>query len=295
MNLSNDIISITASEHGAELQSIVKDGKEYIWQADPAYWARRAPVLFPIVGRLWENCYRYMGKTYTMPQHGFARDMDFEIHRKTEQSLQFRLIDTPKTYEMYPFHFALTVTYTIKANTIKVQLRVDNTDEKMMYFQVGSHPGFYLPMFNSCIMERGNLLLYKSRGASYKAIDEVTISKLGPNGCLALEKKRQKLSKGLFQLNKTTFDQDALILENSQVQKVSILNLENKPVVSLRFGTPVLGIWSPAKKDAPFVCIEPWYGRCDSENYHGTFEEKKWMNRLSPNGHFTTSYMIDVE
>ena len=115
---------------------------ERMWDANPAFWGRTAPILFPIVGALKDNSYQYEGETYSMSQHGFARDMEFTLTEQTEESLQFVLSDNSETYENYPFHFQLTVSYEIFESYINIGWKVLNTDEKKMYFQIGGHPAF---------------------------------------------------------------------------------------------------------------------------------------------------------
>lgn len=101
--ISNSVLTVGVSEHGAELQSIQKNGKEYLWQGDTRFWGRRSPVLFPIVGRVWEDTYRYAGNSYRMGQHGFARDMDFKVTYKGEDGIVYWLESTPETLGKYPF------------------------------------------------------------------------------------------------------------------------------------------------------------------------------------------------
>ena len=90
--LSNDKITLQISEAGAELTSIVANETEYLWQADPAFWKRHSPVLFPIVGSVWENEYRNEGIPYTLTQHGFARDMEFTLISEKEDEVRYRLV-----------------------------------------------------------------------------------------------------------------------------------------------------------------------------------------------------------
>ena len=136
--IKNNKLTVTVSKHGAELQSI-KDanGKEYLWQADPKFWDRHSPILFPIVCGLWEDKYRVNGKEYKLGRHGFARDTDFKLIAQGDNQLVYGLNDSAETFKDYPFHFNLAVSYKIVENKIKVVWHVENTDNKEIYFQIG--------------------------------------------------------------------------------------------------------------------------------------------------------------
>ncbi|MDQ3290846.1 MAG: aldose 1-epimerase family protein, partial [Bacteroidota bacterium] len=142
--LQNDTFQIGVQEHGAELCSFknTQTNLEYIWQADPAIWARHAPVLFPIVGKLKDNQYTYKGKSYTLPQHGFARDHAFTLESKTENSLTFLLQQSEASLNNYPFDFRLFISYRLEENALTVAYRVENPSDKNLYFSLGAHPGF---------------------------------------------------------------------------------------------------------------------------------------------------------
>ena len=144
--IKNNKLTVTVSKHGAELQSI-KDanGKEYLWQADPKFWDRHSPILFPIVCGLWEDKYRVNGKEYKLGRHGFARDTDFKLIAQGDNQLVYGLNDSAETFKDYPFHFNLAVSYKIVENKIKVVWHVENTDNKEIYFQIGGHPAFNVP------------------------------------------------------------------------------------------------------------------------------------------------------
>lgn len=286
--LSNSQLSIQISSHGAELCSISCEGKEYLWQADPAYWKRHSPVLFPIVGSLWENRYRHEGQTFELTQHGFARDMDFELISESADEVCYRLTDNEETHLKYPFSFSLEIGYRILGRQIEVIWRVKNTDERTMHFQIGAHPAFYFPDYNASNPHRGYLGFDRSDGLHYILISE--------KGCVAADKSYPlALSDGLLPLDIHTFDKDALILEDSQVKEVTLYDCQRKPVLALHFDAPVVGLWSPPAKNAPFVCIEPWYGRCDRAGYTGEYQEKDWMQHLQPGEVFNGGYVIEIK
>ncbi|WP_455584402.1 aldose 1-epimerase family protein [Bacteroides sp.] len=287
--ISNSQLSIQVSPNGAELCSIVSEGKEYLWQADPAFWKRHSPVLFPIVGSVWENEYRVEGTIYNLPQHGFARDMDFELILERSDEVRYRLTDNEETRKKYPFPFCLEIGYRIQGKQIEVLWEVRNTGDEEMYFQIGAHPAFYFPGFDATSNERGYFGFDKTEELEYILISE--------KGCANPDHKYplKLTTDGLLPLDTHTFDKGALILENGQVKKVMLYNKEKKPYLSLHFTAPVVGLWSPPAKNAPFVCIEPWYGRCDRAHYTGEYKDKDWMQHLQPSEVFKGGYIIKIE
>mgnify|MGYP002535370787 FL=1 len=286
--ISNKQLTIQVSPHGAELCSIVANGKEYLWQANPAFWKRHSPVLFPIVGSVWENEYRNEGIPYTLTQHGFARDMEFTLISEKEDEVRYRLVSNEETLHKYPFPFCLEIGYRIQGKKIEVMWEVKNTGDKEMYFQIGAHPAFYWPEFDASNSERGFFRFDKENGLKYILISEKGCA--DPSTEYSLE-----LTDGLLPLDTHTFDKDALILENEQVRKVTLYNKEKLAYLSLHFNAPVVGLWSPPAKNAPFVCIEPWYGRCDRAHYTGEYKDKDWMQHLQPEEIFQGGYTIEID
>ena len=161
--LFNGRLSIEVSAHGAELCSIFSNGKEYLWQADPAFWKRHSPVLFPIVGSVWENEYRNEDTTYVLTQHGFARDMEFTLISEENDEVRYQLVSNEETLKKYPFPFRLTIGYRIREKKVDVMWEVENTGEKEMHFQIGAHPAFYYPDFDAETQERGFFGFNKKR------------------------------------------------------------------------------------------------------------------------------------
>ena len=287
--LSNSHLAIRISPHGAELCSIVCDGKEYLWQADPAYWKRHSPVLFPIVGSVWNNTYYVENRPYKLTQHGFARDMDFELVSEKADEVRYRLTDNEETHEKYPFPFCLEIGYRLKGNAVEVMWEVTNPSDGEIHFQIGAHPAFYYPGFKPEDTRRGFFGFDRKDGLEYLLVAE--------KGCVDIDKRYPlRLDKdGFLPIDTNTFDKDALILEDSQVKEVTLYDNEKRPYVTLRFDAPVVGLWSPPAKNAPFVCIEPWYGRCDRVCYVSEFKDKDWMQHLPAHGTFRGRYVIEIK
>lgn len=291
--IENQQIKIEVDSFGAELKSLKKkqsmfgENTEYMWNADPAFWKRTSPVLFPIVGSLKDKKYCYDGKTYEMSQHGFARDMEFTLEAKDATHLTFLLKETQDTIKVYPFSFALRISYVLEENTVKVVWDVTNTNDNTMYFSIGGHPAFYCP-----IQEQGVQTDYY---LDFDHKEQVVSSVIGEGGLTTGEHKEYVLADGKMKITSDLFDQDALVIENNQTGKVSLMTPEQKAYVTLTFDAPLFGVWSPTGKNAPFVCIEPWYGRCDSADFDGLLQDRTWGNELEAGKVFHTTYDICVE
>lgn len=303
--LDNVKISICVKEHGAELASLKCGGREYLWQADEKYWKRHSPVLFPIVGSVWNGEYRSGGEVYKMGQHGFARDMDFTLLSEGTDEVFFVLESSEETLKKYPYPFRLEIGYKLINNKVEVIWKVKNIGERQMSFQIGAHPAFYWPMLSDEAINAGveaqEKLLAEHGKRGYFAFeglkaDELYTSIITKAGCIGDEKAAVALDENkMLPLTTDTFAKDALVLENNQVNAVTLCSQDRKPYLTLRFSSPLVGLWSSPGKNAPFVCIEPWYGRADKADYTGTYEEKDWTQVLQPDEVFEVSYTIEVE
>lgn len=286
--LSNSELTIKVNSFGAELSSIVARGVEYLWQADPAFWKRHSPVLFPFVGSVWNGVYRHEGKEYPMGQHGFARDMEFTLVSKTDEEVRYRLQSSAETKQKYPFDFCLEIGYRLHGKKIDVIWDVWNTGSEEMHFQIGAHPAFYYPGYDRQFPQRGFFGFDRQEGLEYILVGE-------KGGACTDKHYPMQLADSLLPLDVHTFDNDALILQDSQVKEVVLYTNERKPWLAMQFDAPVVGLWSPPSKNAPFVCIEPWYGRCDRMNYQGELKDRDWMLHLNVGEHFHSVYTIEIK
>lgn len=287
--LGNDILTIEVSEHGAELQSIRKGSVEYLWQGNPEYWGRRSPVLFPIVGSVWEKRYRVAGKEYELGQHGFARDMDFKLVSQSATEVRYRLESTEATLAKYPYPFVLEIAYRLHGNKLDVIWDVTNPASEDLYFQIGAHPAFNYPDYSTESSERGFL--------SFGHVEGLECIRIKEKGCVEVDVKYplEIPADGLLPIASDTFDAiDTIMLQDSQIDQVAMYRADRTPWLKMTFDAPVVGIWSPPGKVAPFICLEPWYGRCDRAGYEGDYTEKDWVNRLSPGESFHGSYTIEI-
>lgn len=279
--LENEQLRVKVKEEGAELCSLQhkKNGLEYLWQADPAVWARHAPVLFPIVGRLKDNRYQYEGKTYTMGQHGFARDHQWELEASRPGQLVFLLKETAKSLQHYPFSFELRTIYSLEGDTLSVAYEVKNINEGEMPFSIGAHPGFRCPLQEGEAYEDYYLRFEKEESLNRQLLtDGLRNGKTSP---VPLQNGRE------LPLDTSLFKSDAIVLEGVASSWLELRSRNHAH--GLRFtmeGFPYLGIWTkPGNHE--FICLEPWHGVADkleAENIAATDIRQKEGIRILPGG-----------
>ena len=257
-----------------------------MWNANPIYWKRTSPILFPVVGSYKNKEVRYKDRLYTLPQHGFARDMEFELISIAQDEIWFGLSSSIDTLEVYPFPFRLEVGYKVKGEQVEVIWRVKNVGTNTMYFSIGGHPAFACPEKDGG--KQTDYYLY------FEGKEQIT-SRMIQNGVATDELVTYQLDGGYLQISEHLFDNDALVIENHQAQKVSLCRPDKQPYVTVTFDAPLFGIWSVPGKAAPFVCIEPWYGRCDHKDFNGTLDEREWGNVLEAGKVFEKNYQIVIE
>ncbi|WP_028402764.1 aldose 1-epimerase family protein [Ectobacillus panaciterrae] len=285
--IANEHLRICVSKIGAELTSVrsKSDDTEYIWQADPAYWKRHAPVLFPIVGRLVENTYYVNGRSYTLPQHGFARDSMFELTDETKDSLTYRLASNEDTMQIYPFQFELYITYKLEQASLHIAYEVKNCGHSDMYFSIGAHPGFRVPL-----LEGEAYTDYYLQFSEPEQLATYTLD----NGYITDEKKLLADAAEILPLSQELFADDAIILEGLNKNEISIRGRNHDKFIRVNFeGFPYVGIWSEGT-GAPFVCIEPWYGMADKAGAPGELKDKKGIQILEQSKTFAAQYTITI-
>jgi len=289
VTLKNDVLTVAISSFGAELQSIKNNrtGHEYLWHGDSRFWGRRSPLLFPIVGSLWQGEYRMDGMIYKLGQHGFARDHEFEAMTDcNENEAWFSLISSDETLALYPRRFRLEVGYSLVGERLSVMWRVHNEDEREMWFQIGAHPAFNYPDFNPNDAVHGYAAMGKKN---------LHAQFIAEKGCVGISEEAVRLdSDGLLPLTADTFARDAIILAENQVRRVSLMDKNHSPYLTLLFEAPLVGLWSP-KPEAPFMCIEPWWGRCDRVGYDKDFSKREYAQCVEPGNIFEAGYTVIID
>jgi len=283
--LENEEWVMQVQDRGAELNSVrcKATGKEYIWQADPDIWARHAPVLFPIVGRLRKDQYRIGEQVFTMRQHGFARDRDFKMLEQVPNRLRFGLTADQQTMELYPFNFILDIEYYLQDNKLSVTYSVTNQDQRPMPFSIGAHPAFNIPRVVKQQVQEYHLLFEKA---------ELLARYLLTDGLQNGQQERLMHHDQLLPLHPALFEQDAIIFKHPKSENVSLINQSTgQKIVELKMrGFPYLGIWQ--KSGAEFICIEPWYGLADSTDFGSELIHKEGIQVIDPEEVFCCSYTL---
>ncbi|MCR5834200.1 MAG: aldose 1-epimerase family protein [Selenomonadaceae bacterium] len=272
--LKNNYLQIAVSDRGAELKSITAaDGTEYLFDSNPTWWKYSSPILFPIVGKLIDNKYRVDGKEFSLPGHGFGRTSDFEFVSGSDSSLTFKLVWNDETLKVYPYKFNLEISYELKDNEIKFIWKVTNVDDKEIYFSIGAHPAFRCPIvdgenFDDCYLE-------------FNKPEKSARIPLNANGTFS-KKRIPTLDGTELNLNYDLFKGDALVFDDMKSDEVTIRSRKSDKSLTVRAKNfPYWGIWTPAQGGAPFVCIEPWHGHADDENFTGDFKDRAGTNKLA--------------
>ncbi len=288
--LSNGIIELIIDSKGAELQSIrrVASPDEYLWQGDDTYWDRRAPILFPIVGKVWNNTFIVDGKEYTMSQHGFVRDMTFEKIIDEDRHMAFCYRSDDDSRKLWPFDFELRIDYTLLRNVITVGWKVTNLSNKTMPFQIGAHPGFLYRQYNADDELHGFL--------SFDADSPLVSTEIVPGGFAGSSTFDVEIpADGLLPLTNETFACDTIVDATNRVHRITLHDKNGKPMVTVRHTMPIIALWSPCNGRAPFMCIEPWHGRCDDEGFRGEFSQRPDIENVEAGQTWETSYDIIIE
>ncbi|EAF4504161.1 aldose 1-epimerase family protein [Listeria monocytogenes serotype 4b] len=288
IKLENEVLLVEMKTAGAELTRIFhKDtGLEYLWNADSKFWGRHSPVLFPTVGRLVEDTYLVDVKPYHLGQHGFARDRDFQVVEQTEKSVRFELDADEDSLAVYPYKFKLSIIYTIEKNTVAVSYEVENTDNKRIYFSIGAHPAFNLPLTDGTTFED----YYLDFGTEENL---ETLCLEGPYRSGEIKKVVDEAARYL-PLNYDLFKNDALIFEALKQKEMTIKSDKTPHFVKVSFPEfPFVGVWT-AKAGTPFLCIEPWYGIADGAGESVELRDKAGIEHLEPEAVFASEYEITV-
>lgn len=223
-----------------------------------------------------------------MGQHGFARDMKFQLLTSKSDEIWFVLNASDETIAKYPFIFSLESGYKLEKNNIKVMWKVKNNDTKEMYFSIGAHPAFYCPINDGEEQSQCYIKTDCKNEFTYFKIAEGGVKDTSATYKITVD------NKGIFNITKNMFDDDALIVEDNQIHSLSLLDSNRNEYVKVEFDMPLCGIWSPAKKNAPFICLEPWCGRCDSKDFDGELQDREYGNKLKPSEEFESGYSITI-
>ncbi len=281
ITLQNKYLTASIYLKGAELFSLKNktSNREYIWEGNPAYWGKHSPILFPIVGTLKDNKYSYNNQSYSLPRHGFARDMEFKVISSTSEMIIFSLQSNEETKLTYPFEFELQIRYTLEKNNLNIAYKIINKSNKTMPFSIGAHPAFALPKkFSSYALE----FEFQEELNSYTLENDLLSDSI-----IKIPMKEKKLP-----LTYDLFKKDALIFKDLKSKSITILE-EQDPIVKFHFKDfKNFGIWT--KIEATFICLEPWLGYSDLVTSNGNLEDKEGIQRIPMYETFDCNFTIEI-
>ncbi|MCH5200194.1 MAG: aldose 1-epimerase family protein [Oscillospiraceae bacterium] len=278
--------SAVISTFGAELKSLILNGRELMWSGDPKYWKKTSPVLFPAVGGLRDGCTLIDGDKYALPKHGFARDNEFECTSEIGSSLIFTLSDNTETLKMFPFRFNLSLCYTLTENSLEIVYQVENKSDVLMPFCIGAHPAFACPA-EGWSFDDYRLVFQEKETVCSPVLDARTRLFKKEVGVWRLKNSSE------YPLSYPLFDNDVLYFRGIASKSVALLNNADSGVRLTWEGFSSLGVWTPAGMNAPFVCIEPWCGCDDFEDGSGDFRDKPEVQTCLPGG--SKYYVLTIE
>lgn len=287
--IENEYLKVRARSYGGELRSIREkaDDTEYLWDGNPEWWKYSSPVLFPVVGALNDTKYRYQGKEYDMPNHGFGRISEYNLVEQTKDSITFALDYSEETLKCYPFKFRLELSYKLEGKSVIVGWKVKNVGEEDMYFSIGAHPAFLCPPggkggeFTDCYL-------------TFNKEENSGVRELAP-GCKLKKEKREFLKGQRLDLNYDMFKEDCRIFDDLKSDTITIHSVKSDKTLSVKAeGFPFYGIWTPTQGGAPYLCLEPWHGHADYFDFAGDLTEKEGMNKLEAGKEFNAQYTIII-
>ncbi|MEP7377137.1 MAG: aldose 1-epimerase family protein [Chitinophagaceae bacterium] len=286
-SIENVYLSVSIDSKGAELKSLYNKnaGLEYMWDGNPSFWAKTSPVLFPIVGTLKNDQFYFADKSYQLGRHGFAREIDFIVTDQSSSSITFSLASSEATLQKFPFPFRFDIVYSISKDQLQVSYKVLNTGSNPMYFSVGGHPAFKVPLIPGSDYTDHYFEFNKTENAGRWPISMEGLIETAPVPFLKNTR--------VMPLSKELFYADAVVFKQLQSSSVSLLS--NRSPHGLQFdftGFPYLGIW--AAKNADFVCIEPWCGIADPVTSNQQLTDKEGINILSPDEVFERTWRVKV-
>lgn len=288
VKLENEFLCVEIAEMGAEVTRIYDkaEDNEILWEGNPVYWKRHSPVLFPNVGKTYKNRVLINGTQYPTSQHGFARDNVFTCIEAANEKASFMLRSSEETKEVYPFDFELHINYKLNKKELTVEWQVKNCGDETMYFTIGGHPAFRFAKPEETKADYVLKILGKEK-LEYVLIDISC-------GCANLDEVHTlQLSEETYPLSDELFAKDALVVDNGQIEEAWLCHKDGTPYVGVRSaGFPNYGIWSV--EGAPFVCLEPWMGRCDNVGFNAELSEKPNVNKVEAGEKFTKDYTIVV-
>lgn len=273
VTIGSDRLTARMNPLGAELSSLTDAaGRELMTDADPAFWTGRAPLLFPIVGRLNGDVLRVDECRHAMDKHGFARRSRFDVVEASAARALFALTDSAATRKQYPFAFRLEVAFAIEDAALAIDVTIHNPADTPLPASFGFHPAFAWPLPYGRPREDHRIVFAADEPGSIKQLDD---------GLIASD-RASPLAGRTLHLADALFADDALIWSPVHAQSVTYGASDGSQLRIDFPDTPSLGIWT--KPGASFVCVEPWHGHADPVGFTGEFRDKPGIFVIEPGG-----------
>lgn len=287
--IKNDFLKVVISNKGAELQSIqTADGTEYLWQTDPATWTDRAPNIFPYVARMTGGKYTLNGKEYQMDIHGFVKDSVLAVEEQKDAEITFRLDSNEETTAQYPYEFVYRILYRLEGNKLVTVYQVENKSDSKMYFGLGGHPGFNVPLEEGLAFEDYALTFAQPAHPYLVGFNEACFI-TGKDEIFPLVDDR------IIPLKHNLFDNDAIVLKH-MARKVRLASEKGTRSVTVSYPDfPILGIWHWPGSEAPYVCIEPWSSLPSRAGIVEELTQQSDLIGLAAGKSYETTWMIEIQ
>lgn len=270
IRLQNETTSAVMIDKGAELRSLNIGGRELMWQADPAYWGKTSPLLFPMIGNLRSGKTLINGSEYAITKHGFARDNVFAAKQISDSCAEFTFCANDETKKCFPFDFELKLRYTLNTDSLEMLYTVSNKGDGTMPYCIGGHPAFNCPFEDGAEFTDYKLVFEQPETVNSPVMNLIT-RMWGDN-----ERVERLNNSKEFRLAYPLFDNDCVYFDTINSKSVSLVSEKSGEGVNVSWeGFETLGVWTPDHKNAPFVCIEPWCGCDDYDTDSGVFAEKR--------------------
>lgn len=284
--ISNELLTLAIDGTGGAMQHMVFDGQEYLWQGDPTYWREQAPHLFPIIGRLTKGRCTMEGDPVALDVHGFFRRRPMELAAREADRLTLVQTWDAETYAAYPRKWRVLLTYALEGSTVRITFRVENLDDKRLYFYYGGHPGFKLPL------EAG--LAFEDYCVQFPAGARLRQRPVTSAGFMTGEAPDYPLEHNQLRLRRNLFDCDAVILEGTGGEATLLAPGHRRQITVSYPQMRYLGIWQPAGTDAPFLCLEPWCALPDRQDQTTELSEKEDVSRLEPGAAYENTWSVTL-
>ena len=287
--IENEKLKVSVDTQGAQLYSLYSkiSNTEYLWQGDPDYWTGRAYNLFPFIGRMYENYFRYDGKDYPSRAHGLARYFEFTLESQTENSLVFLFTDNEETHKEYPFAFEFRVSFILDSGKLITHYEVTNTDTRTLICAFGGHPGINVP-FGKGSFEDYYLEFSKKTDVKRQLLSE-------SDRYMADKAIPYELVDGVkLPLKHDLFNHDAVILEDTSYCVALKSNKESRYVSMEYEGFPFIGFWQVLKPDTPYVCLEPWSALPAIDGIVVDLETKPHMTHVASGEKAEKSFTLEI-